>query len=77
MFAFEFTHGWLARQSQEKYDTRTWYTVQTKDIPMFLWQYNKENGGTYKGCASLIKEVSKINFKVASNWLKCKIFWND
>ena len=35
------------------------------------------NGCTYKGCTTPIKDVSRINFKVASNWLKQKIFWND
>ena len=35
------------------------------------------NGGRYKGRTTPMKDVSKISFNVASNWLKEKIVQND
>ena len=35
------------------------------------------NGGRYKGRTNLMKDVSKISFNVASNWITEKIVQND
>ena len=35
------------------------------------------NGGTYKGCTAPMKDFSRINFDMSSDWLKYKIFWNE
>ena len=32
------------------------------------------NEGSYKGCKTQMKDVSKINFNASSNWIKDEIF---
>ena len=35
------------------------------------------NGGMYKVYTSPIRDISRIDFNMTSNWIKDKIVWND
>ena len=41
------------------------------NIDLFFSNNNsRENGGSYKGFTSTMKDISKINFNISSNWIK-------